>query len=273
MLRHAASTVPAQVSSLLRRAEFHAAHDRHAQAKVAFRAGIEFDTGPTARNAFGCYLTLMECYGEAIEQFSILLAQAKKLGDEDLRSVASNNMASVYRAMGCVELAARFQQQSIQAESRVDPDSTGDDRVACDFSNRALDAMLAGEFDLAENLLRRSLSLELTAGTQEGQAADWGNLGVLAGLQGDTTTGINYLWRAYRLHALLNDDRGAGCDLMNLAELYGNLGHRQVAVHYLKKAVRRLERAQAARTVARARRLLEEATRTRDVLERDLRLN
>ena len=131
-----------RASALLERAESLAAENRLADAKVAFLAAIRCDSGHTARNQFGRFLTRAECHNEAIEQFSILLTQAKTTGDEHLRSIATNNLAAVYRELGCPDIAARLQQQAIAAEM-----ATGDDThpTSCVLANRANDAILAGE--------------------------------------------------------------------------------------------------------------------------------
>lgn len=263
----------AEAQSSLDRAGVLAESGRHDEARVAFSAAVCCPPWPVAHNEFGCYLLQTECFDEAVEQFAILLTWAKEQGDANWRAVASNNLAAVYRTMGRIDLAASLQQQSILAACEDDYQSCGDSHLACDLGNRANDAILAGKYDLAEKLLRRSLLVETAIESLEGQAADWGNLGLVAALQGNVTEGIRNLWRAYRLHLRAADDRGVGCDLLNLAELFGRLGRWRTAVRCLRRAVVQFERVDAATSAQRAQRLLEEAIRIADVLEHDPLLN
>jgi tetratricopeptide (TPR) repeat protein len=259
-----------RVSVLLERAEALAAEHRLADAKAAFLTAIRCDSGHTARNEYGRFLTRTESYDEAVEQFSILLTQAKATGDEQLRSTATNNLAAVYRELGCPDIAARLQQQAIAAEM-----ATGEDTypTSCVLANRANDAILAGDFHLARCLLRRSLALEVEAKSLAGQAADWGSLGVIAGLEGNTGEAIGCLRRAYQLHQRLSDAHGAGCDLMNLAETFRTIGRWRAASRCYLRAMRRFEQAGSPQSIQRAQAQRDETERLAAVLRRDVSLN
>jgi len=246
------SDTSAEVVRLLQLARFLAEGDRSDACRAAYGAAIRLDQGFSARNEYGAYLWRVGSYDEAIEQFRRLLRQAWEEGDTWQRSIASNNLAAVYRSVGQTARAHAFQQQSIRNASDADADPL---QTACDLGNRACDALLAGEFRLAEQLLLQSLLLESASGNLEGQAADWGNFGVLYGQLQAFGLGTRCLLRAYHLHAELNDARGCGMDLINLADLFERAGREQRAIRCLHRAVMCLDRAQATRLKDQAERL------------------
>ena len=261
-----------RVSALLDRAENLAAADRLAEARAAFATAVRSDPGYTARSEFGRFLVRIECYDEAIEQFSILLTRAKTIGDELLRSMAANNLAAVYRELGRHDTAARLQQQAIAAEIAADADADTAP-TPCVLANRANDAIMAGDFSFARQLLRRSLALEIEAGSLAGQAADWGSLGVIARLEGNAVEAIGCLRRAHQLHRRVRDARGTGCDLMNLAEVFRAIGRWRAAGRCYGRAVRQFRQAHALTSARRAQFQLAETERIAAVLRRDVSLN
>jgi len=268
-----APTCAPHIAVLLAKAELLVSADRVAEARAAFQTAIESDPGDTARNEFGCFLTRVGCFDEAVEQFGRVLSAAKTNGDTCLTAAACNNLAAVYRESNQSHLAARWQQQSVEAETRVEHTADRLTVWASDLANLANDAILSGQYDLAERMLFRSLFLELKFGSMDALAADCGSLGVVALLKGEDAKAIVFLWRAYRLHCQLHDLRGAGCDLMNLAQLCGHLGRRQAAVRFLRRALGRFQRAHAANLASRAGRLLQEARDMAEVATRNPLLN
>lgn len=258
-----------QIATLIEDAQSLAASGRHDEARTLFAAGVVLENGIAARNAYGCYLLSTEQYADAIEQFSLLLEQAKREESAALWAVSSNNLASVYRAMGDARKAADFQRQSISAECRLDDESSDNTSLACDFTNRAGDAILAGQYELAARLLQQSLALE----TGGGKAADWGNLGIVLALNGDLTEAIRFLWRAYRLHVRAKDNFGAGTDLMNLAEFFQQLGRWNTVVSCRRRAVEYFERAGANQSLPKAKSQLHEALRFQRAANHDPLLN
>ena len=259
-----------RVSALLQRAENLAVANRLTEARAVFTTAIRSDSGYAARSEFGRFLVRIECYDEAIEQFSILLTQAKTIGDELLRSMVANNLAAVYRELGRHDTAARLQQQAIAAETAAGADTAP---TPCVLANRANDAIMAGDFSLARQLLRRSLALEIEAGSLAGQAADWGSLGVVARLEGSTGEAIGCLRRAHQLHRRVRDARGTGCDLMNLAEVFRAIGRWRAAGRCYGRAVRQFRQAYALASARRAQFQLAETERIAAVLRRDVSLN
>lgn len=267
------SVCPPQVFALLRQAEQLAAARRPAQAGAAFLLAIARDPGFTARNAYGCFLAQIGRHQEALEEFSHLLATAHLRGDATLRAVASHNMAAVYRETGHMHDAALWQQRSLTAEAADPPDPDRSVATACDLTGRGNDALLRGDYELAETLFYRSLWLEIEAGCLEGQAADWGSLGLAAGFKGDVGWAVSCLRQAFRLHREVNDPHGAGCDLLNLAQIFREIGRWTTALLCLRQAVRWFESAQAEAWMQRAARDLEEVRRVLAVKRRNPLLN
>jgi tetratricopeptide (TPR) repeat protein len=255
------------VPALLAAAERFALDERLPEARAAYLAAVAGDSSGAARHAFGCFLARIEFYDEAAEQLSAAIATATRSGNDRLLAAACNNLAAVERQRGRNEPAARWQQRSIAARHRAGSHSADD--AACDLANIANDAILSGRFDLADRLLRGSLSIEAARGSLEGQAADWGSMGVVAALRGEFGRATVCLGRALRLHCRLDDARGAARDLMNLAWLCGLRGRWRSAVRCLDAAVRRLEGVHAPELTARARRLLAEARAIDAVARRD----
>lgn len=183
---------------------------------------------------------------EAIEQLSITLDYAHQQQENLLRSVVCHNLAIAYRKLGYFELAAQFQQYSIAwgdlrsadhltLEQEVDQLS---DDAACDLTGRANDAIIQGDYQLAEQLLNISLAREILYGSPDAQAADWGNLGIIHGLQGNHARAISYLWKAYLLHKQTSNLSAMGRDLVHLAEIFWAIGRFQRATRCLSRSIR-----------------------------------
>jgi tetratricopeptide (TPR) repeat protein len=270
------SAVPTDAESsisVLEEAKRLANHGRHPEARATFNRAIAASECPVARNEFGCYLSQVECFDEAIEQFAELMNWAKRCGNEHWRSVACNNLAGVYRTIGRSDLAARAQQLSIVAASHDNYETGGDEHLACDLANRATDAILARKYRLAEQLLRRSLLVETALGSLAGQAADWGNLGLLAALRGDLALGRRNLWRAYQMHIRAADHHGAGCDLMNLSDILRQQGQWYAAIRLLRRSIEQFEVISAHESATAAQQRLDEAIRVIEVEQRNPLLN
>jgi len=260
----------AEIATLLQKAEILASTGRISNTKRAYLAAIHSEPSPLPQISYGCYLLRIDCYDEAIEQFLQLMEITT---GNRLRASVCNNLAVAYRESGNFEQAARWQQQSISAETQAKSIDSEQPELACDLSNLANDALMAGNYNLAENLLRRSLSLEIAQGSQEGQASDYGSLGVLALLQGNNSQALRLFWRAYRLHCRMGDSRGAGRDLLNLSHLSTQLRKHRTTVRFLNRAIRRFERACAFQLAAQARQQHDEARLISEITERDPLLN
>lgn len=249
--------------------------NRHPEARAAFVRAVEADQTPLSQFSFASYLLQSQEYPTAIDILNRLFFTATSCEDSEFRSAVANNLAVAYRSIGRFELAASFQQQSIGlAEGDGTPDT--DTRLAslcCDLSNRACDAIVAGRYDLAEQLLLRSLRLEVRHGSPAGQADDLANLAIVAGLRGEVVDGIRYLWRAYRLHSRSDQTAASGTDLANLAEFYATLGQYEAAIHCLKRALELFQPSHVGDSQQNAVRRLAEFARITQVLQQDPLVN
>lgn len=253
-----------RVAALIQDAETLAARGCFRRARAAFQTALDSQqdghAAATARLAFACFLMRRGDHAAAMTHLQHVLSMAVQGDDAVLRSAACNNMAVACREMGEPEMAARWQQCAtawLHAQALpVDAEET-----ARDLANRANDAIAASDLDLAEQLLWRSLLLEQSRESVEGQASDWGSLGLVAGLRGELRTAVRRLGRACRLHAQLGDTRGTGCDLMNLATFLQEAGRWRTAGRLLHQARQHFKQAGAADLVERADLRLREARR------------
>ena len=207
------------VRQLLRQAERLAAQGNCGAAKIHFQQAVATDDSGEALSAWGLFQRQSGELEEALASFEQLLILADNNADAELRAVASNNLACLCRELGEPEVASSWQQQSWQAAQKHGVVAGTHVELGCDLSNRANDALLAGDFALAERLFNLALQWESANGSASRQGDDWGSLGLVAALQGDFETALERLQEATRLHREAGDLRGVGSDLLNVAEL------------------------------------------------------
>lgn len=246
-----------------------------AAAEAVLRTAARCDSSPSIQLRLGHFLVRTEQYDAATDLYESLWRTAHQTNDASLMEVALNALAVVKRSQNewqsAAQLQARstalsFEQPAIQRDNFIDNDSA-------DLTNRALDAMSCRDYDLAENLLLRSLRLERERGSRDGEAADYGNLGVLAGLRGDLLVGIRFLARAYTLHRELNDEQGSGSDMLNVAEFFLTLGRLSLAARCFQRANRHFLKCGAKKSAHAAMSRGDEVQRVMGVLKRDPLLN
>lgn len=244
-------------------------------AEVMLRAAVRSDNSPAFQLRLGHFLTRTEQYAEAAALYESLWQTAHESADAHLMEVAVGNLAVVKRSQKDSQAAAQLQARSAALAFEQHPADRplSFENDAADLTNRALDAMGSGDYDLAENLLLRSLTLERQSGSRAGEAADYGNLGVLAGLRGDLNVGMRFLARAYSVHREIADEQGAGSDMLNLAEFVLKLGRLSLTARCLLRAVRHFKRCGAEKSAQEALSRFEEVRRVMNVLDRDPLLN
>lgn len=263
-----------RVRLLLERAELFESLSDFPAAVECYTSAVVDDTTPHARLELAAFHSRRGKPFDAILLLTLLLEEAKLYNDGQLRSVVSNNLAAVYREMGRPEMAATFQQQSVAAAVECGREAAEDIGVdPCDTTNLANDAMLAGNFAHAEQLIRHSLAMEVERGNLEGQAADWGSLGVVLSLQRDSLMAQECIWKAYDLHVRLGNGYGIVCDLLNLSQIATQLGRWDVSVRLLRHAIERSRQSGSLALAEKAVRLLEEAERVAAVATRNPSLN
>ncbi len=237
-------------------------------ARNAYQAAALADDTPNARIELAGFQFRTEFFDEAACEFESLLGLAAETKDRRLAEVARHNLSAVLRKLGqtsrATTLQARASESMLSAHGELGP---------ADLTGRALDAIDQGDFDLAENLLLRSLAVEKETGNLAGEATDCANLGALALLRGDNAVGIRFLARAYHQHRKLNDRANAGSDLLNLAEAFQNASRWSLASRCLRRAISQFESCGADRSLCTAKTRLREVEQVQSVFKRDPLLN
>jgi len=260
-------TPRAEVRLLLAKAESLASVGHLAAAHSIYRSAIERDRSCTARHTFGCFLAETDCDEDAITVFRTVLNEARQSGNNWLRAAAANNLAALHRQRGEAAIAAGYQQQAVCAE--IHSEISGGELSSCTLSGCAGDAIMAGRYELAKDLFRRSLAKNVAKGSIIGQADNQGSLGMVAAITGDMIQAERCLRNAYRLHRTANDLRGAGFDLMNLAAAFETASQWRKTVLCLTLAAELLEQAGVRTICAEARGRLEQVIRIMAVRNRD----
>lgn len=226
----------ASVHTLLQKAAFLASLEEFERCEELYQQAIAADSGSVAANEYGSYLFGLARVTDAIEQFSQLLVKARQDRDDELESTALNNLAACYREQGEFAVASRLQQRALGAGSKASRKTEAAFVSAAELSNLANDAIINEKFDVAEQLVEESLSMEIESANAAGQAADWATLGLLAGFRGKTSVAVERLFFAYRLHLRLGNTRMAARDLKNMAEVYACGDQVESAIRSLKRA-------------------------------------
>lgn len=224
------------------------------EARATFERVISNWERPETRIEFGQFLAQIGDSVSAVAEFQRALRVARLNKDQKHERVALNQLACTHRQRGEHAAADVAQRGSLSVEL-----ATAGIDLPTDLGNLAADAIAAGDYSTAGQLLRRSLALEIANGSTAGQAADYGNMALLKGLTGEPFAAIDLLRCALGLHRELRDLRGVGCDLMNLAVFFGELGRWGRAQRLLRLAVTLLENAHATDLREKALVLLSEA--------------
>ena len=237
-------------------------------ARNAYQAAALADDTPHGRVELAGFQFRTEFFDEASKEYESLLELAAETDNRRLAEIARHNLAAVLRKTGQTSRAT-----TLQARASETTLSTCGELGTADLTGRALDAIDQRDFDLAENLLLRSLAVEKEIDNRTGEATDCANLGALALLRGDNAVGIRFLARAYHLHRTLNDRVNAGTDLLNLAEAFQNASRWSLASRCLRRAISQFESCGAEQSLNTAHQRLREVREIQAVLERDPLLN
>jgi tetratricopeptide (TPR) repeat protein len=205
----------------------------------------------------------------AQQSFEQLLNMAQSGQCEALKATAWNNLAAVFRERGESARAAACQQQAWRAALNDLRDDSGLDLLSDNLTNLANDAILAGNYHLAQRLLRSALDIDVRAGNFADEAADWGNLGIISYLTGRIDQARRDFTMARRLHQRLGDDRGLGCDLGHLGQLSLADGDLPGAREFIEQSLAHFERAGCRPLAQQARRTLREIAARQRVAEFD----
>ncbi|HEY2253867.1 MAG TPA: tetratricopeptide repeat protein [Planctomycetaceae bacterium] len=186
-------------------------------------------------NEHGCSLWKSGRLHAAQAAFEKFLTVAQSQKDEALAATAWNNLAVVLRERGESARASACQQQSWRIAMNHSAADSSSELLSQNLTNLANDAILAGDYKLAERLLRSALVVDTRTGNSADVAADWGGLGIISYLTGRFGQARRAFTRARQIHERLGDDRGLGCDL-------GHLGQLSLAEQDLPSARRFFER-------------------------------
>src|SRR5579863_1438155 len=172
-----------------------------------------------ALNEHACSLWQSGKLTAAQAAFEQLLNLAQSHRCIALEATAWNNLAVVFREQGESARAAVCQQQSLRITLRHNAVDSSSEMVSQNLTNLANDAILAGDFRLADRLLMSALELDVRSGNSADEAADWGGLGIVSYLTGRFYRARRAFTKARQIHERLEDDRGLGCDLGHLGRI------------------------------------------------------
>jgi tetratricopeptide (TPR) repeat protein len=173
-----------------------------------------------------------ERYHTAICRWTSQIDDASRRGDRQSLAAAYSNLAAIYRELGDVSLARRFQQQALQFQ---------EDCTAVDLLHLANDALALKRWRLADSLLEAAA--KLADADDPLQATLLATAGVAQLLQGEPRQAVRLLRAAYRQHLSQGDDREAGKDLLNLAAACHELRRWLLERKCLDRAGRHFDRA------------------------------
>src|SRR5258708_3401987 len=152
--------------------------------------------------------SLWSCGNLAAAQatYEQLLEAAQNQKCDVLKATAWNNLAVVFRERGESARAAVCQQQAWRAALGDSAADASSDLLSENLTNRANDAILAGDYRLAQRLLKSALVVDIQAENLAYEAIDWGSLGIVSYLTGRLDQARREFIRARQIHARLGDD-------------------------------------------------------------------
>ena len=225
-----ADSVTTDYSDLWRSIQQLLDEDRWHDAIVTLRAVANATNAAPVRLTLG---TLLAEWGDlhgAVVEWTRLLDAAQLRGDRGSLSAVYHNLAAVYRELGDLELARRFQQRSLTFQEEHGP---------AELLQLANDALWKQEWDLADALLtlldeaapnfaaEESLKIETLA-----------TKGLLAGFRSQPAVGARLLRQAYHRHCYAGETQLAGRDLINLALLLDQRQQPGLGLRCLRQAER-----------------------------------
>lgn len=190
--------------------------------------------------------------------FEKLLDLAQRQECNALEATAWNNLAVIFREHGEWARATVCQQQSWRAAQSDNSADSCTDLLSHNLTNLANDAILAGDYRVAERLLRSALDVDVRMGNSADEAADWGGLGIVSCLTGCLDKARREFHRARRIHERLRDDRGLGCDLGHLGQISLVEEDWPAARNFIEQSLSHFERGGCRQLAEQARRTLHE---------------
>ncbi|HEY0982830.1 hypothetical protein [Schlesneria sp.] len=216
---------PSRAEQLLEAAENCAGGCHWQQANALFHQAISCDDTPASRIAYGAYLYRRGHFNHAISTLIPVLdgTDLKAIG------IVCHNLAAIYREVGEVDLARRFQWRSTLLRNESDAD---------ELLAMANDAIAVGRLEAAKPLVAAAIELN----SDEAADCSDGDLiatqGLLQGIMDSPRSGVVTLFWAYQLHRSHRDLKRMGTDLLNMANLFGELKRFRAEKSCLLRAIR-----------------------------------
>jgi tetratricopeptide (TPR) repeat protein len=223
-----------------------------------FLRAVAMDESPCSCIAYGCALAEQERFNEALCQMTAALDLAQYSGERSALASVYHNLAAIYRELGDIDLARRFQQRAISQMDDCGPD---------ELLGLANDAWLAKRHELAECLAGTAANFD--ENSHEPSADIEATLGLLTGVLHDPSEGIRPLLRAYSRHKAAGELRLMGNDMLNLSALLGELGRHRGEMTGVRRAIACFDSAPAPVSAAKARRLMAYLERLRQIRQFD----
>lgn len=239
--------------SYVKRRDWKTADDLFCQALV-------LDRSAASRIAYGVCLAQQERFFEAMTVFTPVLD-----GDDRCAiAIVCHNLASIYRDVGELDLARRFQWRAML----LNEDSGSEDLLGL-----ANDAFASDRFEAADSLIISAMSMQddFEKGIPDGDFL--ATTGLIQAMVNSPEAGLFTLFTAFRQHREDADFRAMGTDQLNMSILFGELKRYRAERSCLKRAIRYFEYAPAPGSLSQARRMLEQLDRMQTVRTFNARRN
>ena len=228
-----------------------AAQCRHWDAAdQSFLQAIALDPSPASRIAYGVCLSRQERFFEAISVFTPIL----EWNDNVATAVVCHNLAGIYREVGNLDLARRFQWRATLLQEGAE---------AADLLAMANEALAGDLYEAADSLLQSAFEMDENHDIPPCANGDLiATEGLIVAAIESPAAGVFTLLAAYRQHQATRDLRGMGADQLNLSHLFRELKRDRAARKALDRAIRHFKQAPAPESLHRAQQQLEQLDRT-----------
>jgi len=251
--------VQRKAALLIDRAESFASKRDWSSADRTFQEALRLDPSCRNRIAYGVTLAKQERYFEAISMLTPILDQH----DLTAIGIVCHNLAAIYRDVGDLDLARRFQWRATLLHDDVDVEGVlalANDALASDRVHAA-DALVTMATEMTNRVDDPTFDADLVATAGLVKSAT------------EPTQGLLLLFAAYQQHREDGDWRGMGLDQSNMALLLGQLGRVRSERKCLIRAIRCFDAASAHLQSERVRKRLERLDSAKTIRSFDVRRN
>ncbi len=249
-----------RAAKLVVAAESHLERRDWSAADNLFREAVTLDATPASRIAYGVCLSRQERFFEAISVFTPVLDGV----DRSAIGIVCHNLAAIYRDVGDLDLARRFQWRATLLQDDAGPE---------DLLGMANEALTGDRHQVAEALVMTAIEMNGDASDENSDGELVATLGLIKAALDSPEEGLMTLFAAYRRHQAVRDFRSMGADLMNMAVLFGEVHRYRAERACLNRAIRCFEQAPAPYSRNRARLQIDRLDRMQVVRSFDSRRN